>query len=168
MRLSVLSFLFLALLGCSSTGGSKAPVTALAVAPTSQTPPVYQVSQEKYQSSLKEIKALIQKLNMIIRDQDYQTWVSYLDQAYIQSYSDPAYLSKLSEKPILKKNNIRILTLEDYFTYVVVPSRSNSEEVDDITFIDENRVEAWMMIKNQKALLYQLKLYGKEWKISYW
>lgn len=166
MRFSVLSFLFLALVGCSSTGGSKAPVTSIASA--SPTPPVYQVSQEKYQSSLKEIKALIQKLNTIIQNQDYQTWLSYLDQAYIQAYSNPDYLAKLSDKPILKKNNIRLLTLEDYFSYVVVPSRSINEEVDDITFIDENRVEAWMMIKNQKALLYQLKLYGKEWKISYW
>ena len=107
-------------------------------------------------------------MNTIIQNQDYQTWLSYLDQAYIQAYSNPDYLAKLSDKPILKKNNIRLLTLEDYFSYVVVPSRSINEEVDDITFIDENRVEAWMMIKNQKALLYQLKLYGKEWKISYW
>ena len=126
----------------------------------------FQVSQEKYASSLKEIRQLITKLNQIIQNQDFQQWLTYLDSAYIRAYSDPARLKALTENsPVLK--GVPIRNLEDYFNFVVVPSRSQAQ-VDDITFVDQDRVEAWMYIKNVKALLYQLKLYGNQWKISSW
>ena len=163
----IVSF-FLLFLGCTTT--SKAPTPTSKVPIQKVSPPLntgkFQVSQEKYASSLKEIRELITKLNQIIQNEDYQQWLTYLDSDYIRAYNDPARLKQLTQNsPVLK--GVPIRNLEDYFNFVVVPSRSQAQ-VDDITFVDQDRVEAWMNIKNVKALLYQLKLYGNQWKISSW
>ncbi len=162
-----MGLLFALLAGCASA--PKPEPTTKTAAPEKTVSPVsgqFQVSQEKYASSLKEIRQLITKLNQIIQNEDFQQWLTYLDSDYIRAYSDPARLKALTQNsPVLK--GVPIRNLEDYFNFVVVPSRSQAQ-VDDITFVDQDRVEAWMYIKNVKALLYQLKLYGNQWKISAW
>lgn len=128
----------------------------------------FQVSKERYEASLKDIQRLALKLNGLIQERNFQEWKTYLDGHYLRMYNDEAKLREYSlNSPVLKQYNIRLKSFADYFEYVVVPSRSNAQ-VDDITFIDENRVEAWMEIKREKVLLYQLRLYGNEWKISFW
>ncbi len=167
MKYFFMGLLFALLAGCASA--PKPEPTTKTVVPEKTVSPrsgQFQVSQEKYASSLKEIRQLITKLNQIIQNEDFQQWLTYLDSAYIRAYSDPARLKALTQNsPVLK--GVPIRNLEDYFNFVVVPSRSQAQ-VDDITFVDQDRVEAWMYIKNVKALLYQLKLYGNQWKISSW
>ncbi|NNM53236.1 MAG: hypothetical protein HKM05_00755 [Spirochaetales bacterium] len=167
MKYFFMGLLFALLAGCTST--AKPVPTTKPITPektVSPSPGQFQVSQEKYAASLKEIRQLITKLNRIIQNEDFQQWLTYLDSAYIRAYNDPTRLKALTQNsPVLK--GVPIRNLEDYFNFVVVPSRSQAQ-VDDITFVDQDRVEAWMYIKNVKALLYQLKLYGNQWKISAW
>jgi hypothetical protein len=131
-------------------------------------PSVYQVTPEKKQASLVAIKSLVDRLNSIIANQSFEEWKTYLDAAYLSIYSDPVRLKEYSaNSPFLKQYGIRLRSLEDYFRFVVVPSRANVI-VDDISFLDENRVNVWTVVDNERVLLYLLKLYGKEWKISSW
>jgi len=126
------------------------------------------VTVEKKQTSLAQIRVLVDQLNGLIAQKDFPDWVSHLDQDYIRVYSDPVKLRDVTARdPVLKSLNLKLRSLEDFFKYEVVPSRANTK-VDDITFLDENRVYVWTVVDNERFLLYLLKLYGKEWKISSW
>jgi len=125
------------------------------------------VSKEVYTRTFDEIEEFIRNLNEIIRKKDYDTWLTYLSEEYIERTSDPAYLKQQSEQPMLKKSNIGLNSLRDYFVYVVVPSRVQAQ-LDEIEFIGENQVKAYAMIKNTKALLYLLVREEDKWKIGVW
>jgi hypothetical protein len=155
---------------CATPPPAVKPVAPVAApkAPVSPAPTEFQVSAEKKQASLVEIRALVDKLNAIIAKKSFTEWRPYLDEDYIHVYSDPVRLKAYStSSPFLKQMKISLKTLEDYFKFVVVPSRADVT-VEDITFVDENRVNVWTVVDNERVLLYLLKLYGKEWKISSW
>jgi hypothetical protein len=142
------------------------PAPAPEVTPAA--PAEFKVSAEKKQTTLAAIRVLVDKLNGIIAKKAFVEWKSYLDQDYVRTYSDPGRLKDYSaNSPFLKQYNIKLKTLEDFFRFVVVPSRADTV-VDDISFVDENRVNVWTVVDNEKVLLYLLKLYDKEWKISSW
>lgn len=162
------------LLGCPSTPPPPPdpvdpvdPIILPNPTPSGPVAPVFQVTEEVYNATFQEIEALIQELNAIISQGRYGEWKNYLDQTAVDSMSNPAMLAELSEKPILKKFNIRMRTLNDYFTYVVQPSRSNAK-LDEIVFLDNNHVTAYTVIKGEKTILYQLKRDSSRWKITIW
>lgn len=125
------------------------------------------VTDEIYSQTLDEIKEFIQVLNQVIKSKDFEAWSTYLTTNYIQRTSDPQYLAEQSEKPILKKKNIVLKSLSDYFIYVVVPSRSGAH-IDDIEFIDRYHVKAISIIRNTRGLLYLLVRKEEQWKIGVW
>ena len=125
------------------------------------------VTDEIYSQTLDEIKEFIQVLNQVIESKNFEVWSTYLTIDYLQRTSDPQYLAEQSEKPILKKNNIVLKSLSDYFTYVVVPSRSGAR-IDDIEFIDRYHVKAISIIRNTRGLLYLLVREEDQWKIGIW
>lgn len=178
MRNAVVPVLAAVLLwSCATPPPPRAPEPAPpAPAPVVETPPPapepaagFPVSKEKKAASLTEIRALVAKLNGIIAQKNFSEWKTYLDQAYVTYYSDPVRLKEYSAQPFLKQFNVKLKTLEDYFKFVVVASRADgNDRVDDIAFEDENRVKVFSVVDNEPLLLYLLKLYGKEWKISQW
>ena len=125
------------------------------------------VTEEIYVRTFEEIEAFIKSLNDIISKKDYETWVTHLSDEYTARTSDPDYLREQSNKPILKKKNITLRGLEDFFFHVVVPSRIEAE-LDDIEFIDENHVKAVSIVRNRRGLLYLLVRVEDEWKIGVW
>ena len=125
------------------------------------------VTEEIYDKTFDEIEAFIRTLDKIIRDKDYEVWVTHLSEEYIKKTSGPGYLKEQSEKPILKKNNILLEDLEDYFYHVVVPSRSQAQ-LYDIEFIDGNHVKAISIIRNRRGLLYLLIRIDNKWKMGVW
>jgi hypothetical protein len=171
MRSATVTIVVLLLLSsCASAPPASPPVSAppLVVPVEPALPSVYQVSAEKKQASLVEIRALVDKLNAIIARKAFSDWKTYLDEDYIHTYGDPVRLKAYStSSPFLKQLKINLKTLEDYFKFVVVPSRADVS-VEDISFVDEDRVQVWTVVDNERVLLYLLKLYGKEWKISSW
>lgn len=127
----------------------------------------FTVTQEVYDRTFSEIEELIKTLNNLIANRMFDAWKSYLTPAAIASMSDTKTLEELSARPILQKFNIRLRNLQDYFTYVVVPSRSNAK-LDEIVFMDNNHVTAYTVIKGEKTILYQLIKEGQTWKITIW
>lgn len=125
------------------------------------------ISQEEYKKTFQEVERVIDELNSIIKAGDYPRWEQYLTPKFIASVMDPENLKKINEQPLLKRNKIEIKTLHDYFMYVVVPSRA-SVRLDDLIFTDQKKVKAFMFIREEPVLIYQLEKIGETWKISVW
>jgi hypothetical protein len=125
----------------------------------------FEVTEEVYEQTFQEVESLIQELNEIISSRSYSKWLTYLTEQYRQRYSDPAVLAELSNQPTLKEYDIRLRSLEDYFRYVVVPSRSEVR-LDEIIFTDEEHVRAIMEVDDRQVILYRLRLVDGKWKIG--
>ncbi len=125
------------------------------------------ITEEEYKKTFQEVERVIDELNSIIKAGDYNRWEKYLTPKFIASVMDPENLKKINEQPLLKRNKIEIKTLHDYFMYVVVPSRA-SVRLDDLIFTDQNKVKAFMFIRQDPVLIYQLEKIGETWKISVW
>lgn len=123
------------------------------------------VSEEVFTRTFTDIEDLIGRLTRIISAGKYEEWLGYLTKEYKQYYGNQETLKELSQRPILKKYNIRLTSLKDYFEYVVVPSRSDVR-LDDLVFEDNNQVKAIMVIEGQRVILYQLEKVDGEWKIG--
>ncbi len=123
------------------------------------------ISKEVFDATKGEVQALIEELNQLIRDKNYTAWVQYLSPGYRESLSNPEFLKTVSESSRLKNQKIVLKSLEDYFLYVVVPSRAN-DRVDDIEFIGQNRVKAYTITrKGQRLRLYELEKTNGNWNI---
>jgi hypothetical protein len=125
----------------------------------------FQVSEEVYTETFEDIRKIIDELNAIIREENYDEWLKYLAREYIDHFSSAEVLRENSEQPLLKKYGIRLNNLRDYFRYVVAPSRANAR-LDDLVFIDNEHVKAIMIIKEQRTILYQLAKIDGVWKIG--
>ncbi len=126
-----------------------------------------EISHEEYAKTFEEVEKVIDELNSITKAGDFSRWTTYLSSKFTQEVMNPKALENINEQPLLKRNNITIKTLSDYFMYVVVPSRA-SVRLDDLIFTDTNRVRAFMQIRGDRVLIYQLEKINGKWKISTW
>jgi hypothetical protein len=123
------------------------------------------ITQEVFDSTKNDVQRLIKDLNSLIRNRDYEAWVSHLGDDYFAAISSPEYLSRISESARLKTQKIVLQSPNDYFIHVVVPSRAN-DRVDDIEFVSQRRVKAFTITeKGQRLRLYDLEKSGERWKI---
>jgi hypothetical protein len=125
----------------------------------------YQMGAEEYETTKKDLSELVQELNTIISQQNYERWLNYLTREYIEYYSDPKILQEYSSSPTLSKYNIKLRSLKDYFNYVVVASRRDVR-IDDISAISENKVKAYMIVNEEPIVVYTLEKIDKRWKIT--
>jgi hypothetical protein len=138
---------------------------AQVVAEPEAEPEEFVVTEEVFEQTFQKVEEVILELNRLIRAKDFEGWLEYLNDEYIGTYSDPALLAQYSESDRLKSNGIVLTDLEDFFTYVVVPSRANLR-LDDLVFLSEDQVEAIMIIRDQRVSVYKLRLIDNEWKIE--
>ena len=136
------------------------------------------VSQEVYDNTLAEVRLFVDRLNQIIRNKDYAGWKDALSDEFFERISSPEFLEEASKSALLRSKKIVLKTPNDYFLYVVVPSRSNSR-VDEIEFIASNSVKVFYVEKIERKndnnsistgvrrlRLYELiKKSGDTWKI---
>ncbi|MCA1753337.1 MAG: hypothetical protein LC641_01290 [Spirochaeta sp.] len=123
------------------------------------------ISTEMYETTFNEVEDFIAELNEIIAKRDFEQWKGHLTEEYIETHSDADILRERSESPVLSRNDIQLTSIEDYFTWVVVPSRANAR-LDDLDFIGTDKVEAIMRVRDQGVILYQLKRVDDRWKID--
>ena len=125
----------------------------------------YTVTEAVYEETFTDIEKLIEEMNRIITTQDFEKWMYLCTLYYLDYYSRKDVLDEMSEEPLLKKYNIHLKTLHDYFSYVVVPSRANVR-LDEIAFIDQSHLKAYMYIMDKKAVLYYLEKTDGQWLIG--
>ncbi|MDR0539881.1 MAG: hypothetical protein LBG74_05185 [Spirochaetaceae bacterium] len=171
--LFIIFLLILAFNGCETNNGKKKP-------PAAKPESFIQVEVEKKANTSfdpehvpAEVKAAVQsdiveyinELNNIIRRRDYREWIKRLSVDYQKKLNSAENLAQASKADRLKKNNIELTTLFDYFIHVVVPSRDH-DRVDDIEFVNENRIKAFTLDRNSRKLrLYELERSGGSWII---
>jgi hypothetical protein len=127
------------------------------------------ITQAQYNTTREEVQKFIEQQNKIIKDQNFDAWKTSLSPEYFAGISSTEYLSQMSEQPAMKTRRIVLKTVQDYFEYVVVPSRADLR-VDEIEFISLNRVKAFTVItsksgEEQRLRLYDLEKIGNSWTI---
>ena len=125
----------------------------------------YEMGEEEYQETKKDLSKLVEELNQIIASRNYQEWQRYLTGEYKEYYSNPEVLQEYSDTPLLKKYDIKLRSLKDYFNYVVVASRKDVR-IDDIKALSENKVRAYMIVNNEPIVVYTLEKVDGQWKIT--
>ncbi len=125
----------------------------------------YTMGEEEYQETKKDLSKLVAELNRIIANRNYKEWLTYLTKEYKEYYSDPEVLKEYSDSPLLKKYDIKLRSLKDYFDYVVVASRKDVH-IDDIKALNENKVRAYMIVNDKPIVVYTLEKVGDKWKIT--
>ncbi|MGL1894249.1 MAG: hypothetical protein OCD02_21645 [Spirochaetaceae bacterium] len=128
-------------------------------------PEVYVATEEEYETTFEQIEALIADLNKIISKKNFNTWQSYLSESYVEKYGSDEFLKKLSENPVLQDYGIKLKQLKDYFTYVVVPSRSYVV-VDEIQFETEDKIKVFTYKNDSKFVIYTLIRNESNWLIT--
>jgi hypothetical protein len=153
-----------------SCGGGPEPAGPSKARPSSSRPAqtVFDpgsISKEEHDTAKKEVQQLIQKLNGIIRARDYDAWVSYLTDDYFNLISSPEFLEEISNSERFKNQERKPSSAQDYFIYVVVPSRAN-DRVDDIQHTSQTHVTAYTVnAKGDRLRLYELEKQSGGWKI---
>ncbi len=128
-------------------------------------PGEFAVSEEVFEETFDAIDAVIADLNEIISDQDVDGWLRYLSSRDRRVLSDPEALQELSRLPALANNNITLQGIDDFFQFVVVPSRQNVR-LDDIVFLDADTIDALMTVRGQSVVVYRLRREDGSWRIS--
>jgi hypothetical protein len=117
------------------------------------------ITQEVYDSTLNEVKGVIEELNKICTDagksasaeRSYNAWLTWLTGAYAEQTRDPDYLAILSQQPALKSRNIELKDQKGYFINVFAASRQNVK-VDGIEFVTPRRVKVWGFEYEEKSV----------------
>jgi len=122
-------------------------------------------SEELYTETFEDIKSIISNLNSVISAKDYDTWLDYLTEDYIDYYSAPERLQQYTDLYKQRGYNYRIDSLKDYFLYLVVISRANAV-VDEIVFLDKTHIKALTELKGKLSVLYYLEKMENSWKIG--
>lgn len=156
--------LFLLLAGLSSCASVKEGVFPSAPSESScfEEAPLKDEAEEKEEGeglALAEARAAVEELDAITREKDYSRWLSYLDGAYRDALSMPECLKEVSAilKERLNDRNVQLLTLEDYFELVFVPSRQNAR-VDVIHLASAESAWALMSLpRGRQVAVYILK-----------
>jgi len=124
------------------------------------------LSQESYEEVLDEVKTFVDNLNLIIKGRNFNKWRSSLSEELLKEISSAEFLADASKWPSMKSRGIVLREARDYFNYVVVPSRANSQ-VDKIEILEDNRVKAFYVNtrKERTELVYELAKIGDLWTI---
>lgn len=122
-------------------------------------------SEELYLRTFREVQDVVAAITQIIAAGDYDGWKGYLTEEYIRSRSSAEFLADASNAAVLKKNQIVLKSLRDYFDNVVVRSRLQAT-LDDIQFLDETHVKAIGLVQGTPVILYYLVLEDGRWKIG--
>ena len=147
--------------------------------PASQAFDPSNISNELYEITKAEIQDIIERLDSIIRDRNYNAWLEYISASYLGEISSPEFLEERTEELYRRDQLVAaamgrnprtvekkvLSTLRDYFDNVVVPSRAY-DRVDDIDFLSETKVRAYTMNNRGAVLiLYDLEIIDGTWKI---
>jgi len=106
--------------------------------------PTFAISQEVYDLTLAEVRLFVDELNTLIFKKDYNGWKDALSDEFFAHISSQEFLASASEAAVLKSRKIVLKTPNDYFSQVVVPSRSNSK-VDEIEFTAADKVKVFYL-----------------------
>lgn len=125
----------------------------------------YKLDEQEKERTKRDLNKLVDELNSIIANREFDKWLDYLTEEYIEYYSDSENLEEITSSPTLTKYGIELRSLRDFFQYVVVASRKNVH-IDDIKAIGEGTVKAYMDVDDEPVVVYTLTRVDGRWKIT--
>ncbi|MBQ5470737.1 MAG: hypothetical protein IIT58_01870 [Treponema sp.] len=121
------------------------------------------ISREAFNADKKEILQIIAELATIMQDYDYESWLKYIDKDSINYWSNPSNLRNATKR--LPNKAIKLNTLNDYFTYVFVPSRKE-RKVEEIRYISLDSVKAVQMREEVDVVYYNFVKINGKWMVK--
>ena len=109
------------------------------------------VSKKEFTDDKREILEIISELAIIMETKDTLSWLNYIDEESKEYYKNPVNLRKVQRK--LPNKLIELKTIEDYFKYVFIPARKNSQ-IDEIRYVSKNHVKAVQIREDMSAAIY--------------
>ncbi|MBR6154561.1 MAG: hypothetical protein IKQ43_09025 [Treponema sp.] len=97
------------------------------------------VTMQVFEEDKKDILNIISKLDTVMKNRDYKSWLTYLNDESIRYWSNRKNLAKAESR--LPVKGLQLSNLEDYFKYVFIPSRSG-RRVDEIRYENDKQVKA--------------------------
>lgn len=121
------------------------------------------ITFDEFQKTKKDILQVISELNKIIKNKDYQSWLDYLTPESKEYWSDPVNLANVATR--LPVKGIKIRNLKDYFNYVFIPARLNSQ-VEEIRYSSKNVVKAVQPLEKEDLIFYVFENYSDNWLLT--
>ena len=121
------------------------------------------VTKQEFTDDKNEILEIISELAVIMETKDTLSWLKYIDEESKEYYKNPVNLRKAQRK--LPNKLIELKTIEDYFKYVFIPARANSQ-IDEIRYVSKNHVKAVQIREDMSAAIYyEFKKQNGKWLI---
>jgi hypothetical protein len=121
------------------------------------------IPHEQYVTDKEQIMNIIERLDKIMKNKDYQNWISYVSPNSIQYWSNTTNLKKASL--MLPIKGIELNSLRDYFYFIFLPSRQG-REIDQIKYLTPELVKAVQTIDSRDIVFYHFEKINNEWKIQ--
>lgn len=120
------------------------------------------VTKEVFSEDKKAILQKIAELDSIMKNYDYNSWVTYIDDESISYWQDRRNLKKVSTR--LPVKGLTLNSLEDYFKFVFIQSRVG-RQIDEIRYISDTNVKAVQVREQQDIVYYYFHKVGGDWKL---
>lgn len=122
------------------------------------------ITEETFNNDKHEILDTIQKLDIIMKNKNYNQWLNYLTESSKTFWSDRKNLSELSQK-LFSKYNFELKNLRDYFEYFFIPARKG-RVVDEIRYVTANEVKAVQYKDDEDIIYYFLEKQDDRWFLN--
>ncbi len=126
------------------------------------------VDHETFNKDKADVLAVIEELENVMKTQDYKVWLTYLDDASIAYWSKRTNLQKAQKRLPIK--GLKIDSLQDYFTYIFIPSRQG-HKMEEIRYETDKQVKAVQTRKDEEGkyigdtVYYYLRKINGQWKL---
>ena len=121
------------------------------------------VSKQEFTDDKNEILESISELAVIMETKDTLAWLNYIDDESKEYYKNPVNLRKAQRK--LPNKLIELKTIEDFFKFVFIPARKNSQ-IDEIRYISKTHVKAVQIREDMPdAIYYEFKKQNGKWLV---
>ena len=119
------------------------------------------VTKAEFNEDKAAILKIIEELSVIMDTKDIDAWLKYIEPESIKYYKNPVNLRKAQRK--LPNKLIELKTIEDYFKFVFIPARKNSQ-IDEIRYISKTHVKAVQLREDMPdAIYYEFKKLNGKW-----
>jgi len=109
------------------------------------------ISKDEFVEDKKDIMLIIDELNEIIKNRDYNAWLTYVSPSSKQYWNNPKNLAAVANR--LPVKGIKIRSMKDYFLYVFIPARQNSK-VEEIRYVSPTITKAVEPKKEEDLIFY--------------
>lgn len=121
------------------------------------------VSRDTFAEDKEKILEIISELDTVMKNFDYRSWLTYVDQESIDCWSKPANLRKAQNR--LPVKGLRLTSLQDYFKYVFVPARKG-RKVTEIRYISDTYIKAIEVGQEQDIVYYYFNKINGRWMVN--